>query len=287
MVLDSLDKKTGGIIKLTYEDEAFSRSFFREKSENVLTIAWNKGADQQVDVDDTKVLLTSNHVIVLNANQSFRFDNAEDIIAWQFNREFYCIVDHDHEVSCAGLLFYGANGVPIIRLDDSDARKFDVLFQVFLDEFGEVEDNLKSEMLRVILKRLIVKLTRSYKVQNALSSIENKDLDVIRQFNLMVEKNYREFHQVQDYADLLNRSSKTISNIFSKYSEESPLETIHKRVLLEAKRLLIYTDKTTKEVAYETGFQDIPSFSRFFKKHTQLAPSKFREKHRFDLIGKN
>ena len=287
MVWDHCEEKTAGIMRLTYDHVSFGRSYFDDQPDKVLTIAWNRGAEQMAIVDDTSILLPSNHVIVLNTDQSFQFENSESIVAWQFNREFYCIIDHDHEVSCSGLLFYGSNGVPIIELGKEDQRKLDLMFQVFLDEFSEDDDNLKSEMLRVILKRLIVKLTRSYKVQHALSTIDNKDMDVIRQFNLMVEKNYKELHQVQDYADLLNRSSKTISNIFSKYSDKSPLETIHERILLEAKRLLIYTDKSTKQIAFETGFQDIPSFSRFFKKHTRLSPSKFRNEFEIGVVGKN
>ena len=286
MVLDHCEEKTSGIMRLTYDHGSFGKSYFDEHPDKLLTIAWNRGDDQLAIVDDVSLSLPANHVIVLGVDQSFQFENADTIVAWQFNREFYCIIDHDHEVSCSGLLFYGSNGAPIIALDLNDQRKLDLIFQVFLDEFSE-EDSLKSEMLRVILKRLIVKLTRSYKIQHAFSAIDNKDMDVIRQFNLMVEKNFKVLHQVQDYSDLLNRSPKTISNIFSKYSDKSPLETIHDRILLEAKRLLIYTDKTTKQIAYEIGFHDIPSFSRFFKKHTHISPSKFRKEFEVGLVGKN
>ncbi|MEO9870555.1 helix-turn-helix domain-containing protein [Ekhidna sp.] len=286
MTLTHSDEKVGGLMRLTYDDPDFS-GLLGDEQEALLTIAWNVGDDQMVVVDETTVLLPTNHVIVLNVNQSFRFENPRYISAWQFNRDFYCIIDHDHEVSCAGLLFYGSNGAPVITLDLVNQRKIGLMFQVFLDEFEEEEDNLKTEMLRIVLKRLIVKLTRSYKEQNSLTGIENKEMDVIRKFNLMVEKNYRSLHQVQDYADLLHKSPKTISNLFSKYSDKSPLETIHERIVLEAKRLLIYTDKTTKQIAYETGFQDIPGFSRFFKKHTQLAPSKFRDQYEIQPLGKN
>jgi hypothetical protein len=57
-------------------------------------------------------------------NQSFRFDRPEAVIAWQFNREFYCIVDHDKEVSCVGFLFYGTSETMFIALDQPGQRKF-------------------------------------------------------------------------------------------------------------------------------------------------------------------
>lgn len=287
MVLNHTDNRNEGIMRLTYDEETFGRNSFKESEERLLTIAWNKGGDQQVFVDDEELLLKSNHVIIFSISQSFQFANPKAILALQFNRDFYCIVDHDHEVSCAGLLFYGKQGNPIVELDELQQEKHNLIFQVFLDEFNEENDNLKTEMLRVVLKRLIVKLTRTYKCQENLDTLDKVELDLIRRFNLLVDQHYKQYHQVQDYADLVHKSPKTISNLFSKYSDKSPLQTIHERVLLEAKRLLRYTDKTTKEIAYEIGFQDIPGFSRFFKKHTQLAPSKYREEQQNSLIGKN
>lgn len=280
------DEKTNGSIQFMYDESDYSNSL-GQHNQSTLTIVWNRGKDQELVVDTEKIRLKSQQIVVFTANQKIHFQHPEEVVAWHFNRDFYCIIDHDHEVSCAGLLFYGKKGVPVIDLNAEDQSKLELLFQVFQDEFGEEDDNLKTEMLRIILKRLIVKLTRWYKMQNALTDVSDKDIDVVREFNLLVEQHFRKYHQVQDYADLIHKSSKTISNLFSKYSDKSPLQTIHERILLEAKRLLIYTDKTTKEIAFEIGFQDIPGFSRFFKKHTHLAPSKYREEQLNLPIGKN
>ena len=93
----------------------------------------------------------------------------------------------------------------------------------------------------------------------------------------MVEKNYRKERQVQFYAGLLNKSPKTISNIFAVYSKKTPLEIIHDRVILEAKRLFYYTDKSVKEIANDLGFDDASSFSKFFKNYTTQSPSEMRK----------
>ena len=53
-------------------------------------------------------------------NQSFSFEAMEDLVAWQFNREFYCIVDHDAEVSCVGLLFYTNANVVALTMRDRE-----------------------------------------------------------------------------------------------------------------------------------------------------------------------
>jgi AraC family transcriptional regulator, transcriptional activator of pobA len=68
-------------------------------------------------------------------------------------------------------------------------------------------------------------------------------------------------------------------------ASKSPLQVIHDRIILEARRMLIFTDKTAKEIAYELGYEDPSQFSRFFKKNTDLSIQQFREKHKKITFG--
>lgn len=65
---------------------------------------------------------------------------------------------------------------------------------------------------------------------------------------------------------MLCKSPKTLSHLFSLYNLNSPLKVIHQRVEAEAKRLLLYSSMTAKEIAHFLGFEDQASFSRFFRK---------------------
>ena len=210
-------------------------------------------------------------------NNNFSFSEPESIVSWQFNREFYCIVDHDKEVSCAGFIFYGSKEQMIIELDEKSQRKLEALLPVFEDEFEE-DNEIQEEMLRMLVKRLIIIITRLGKQQFLSPSVDSKEEDLIRNFNLLLEKHFKEYHQVQDYANLLFKSPKTLSNIFSKYSDRSPLQLIKDRIILEAKRLLMYTELSSKEIAFELGFDDPASFSRFFKNAVKESPSAFKKK---------
>jgi AraC-like DNA-binding protein len=55
--------------------------------------------------------------------------------------------------------------------------------------------------------------------------------------------------------------------------------------MLEAKRLLIYSTKRIKEIAYEVGFEDIQTFSRFFKRNEGISPSKYKETKQLSKIA--
>ena len=267
---------TGGILRLIAEDAELQGVYDSDSTENVLTLAWNDGEKQCVTIDGQKFNCPKNTVIALMSNQSFSFERPEKIVAWQFNRQFYCIVDHDKEVSCSGLLFYGSSTHPFIALDDGEHKKIDLLYQVFIEEF-EDRDNLQEDMLRMLLKRLIIKTTRLYKKQTDVYAVPSTELDIVREYNLMVENHFKEWHQVQDFANEMNKSPKTLSNLFSQHHSKSPLKILHERIILEAKRMLIYTDQSIKEIAYDLGFEEVPTFNRLFKKITSSTPSEFRK----------
>lgn len=67
--------------------------------------------------------------------------------------------------------------------------------------------------------------------------------------------------------------------MFLKYSNKSPLAFIHDRIILEARRLLLYSQKSTDMIASELGYNDASHFSKFFKKHEEVSPSVFRKNH--------
>lgn len=271
-----------GELLLTFDEKLLDRAFFtRDREHKYLTIAWNRGGNQKVSVDEIEYDFPENSILPLMVNQSFRFENPAEIVAWQFNRNFYCIVDHDKEVSCVGFIFYGSSNTMFLQLGENEIRKISLLFEVFKDEF-ESADDIQGEMLRMLLVRLIIIITRLAKSQylNPQNLEENK-FNLVRQFNLMVENHYRTEHEVQFYAAKLNKSPKTISNFFALYGHKTPLQIIQERVTLEAKRLFYYTDKTSKEIAYDLGFDDAAHFSRFFKNQTKQSPTEFKKSIKF------
>jgi AraC family transcriptional regulator, transcriptional activator of pobA len=278
MQLTFKNKDRGADFLLTIGEKSFDRAFFtRDREQKYLTIAWNRGKSQKVIVDEIEYEFPENSILPLMVNQSFRFERAEEITAWQFNRDFYCIVDHDREVSCAGFLFYGSSQTMFLRLGENETRKINLLLEVFKDEFSEA-DETQSEMLRILLVRLIIIITRLAKSRYLNKQIvEDNKFEVVRQFNLLVENHYRHEHEVKFYAAKLYKSPKTLSNFFALYGHKTPLQIIQERIALEAKRLFYYTDKTSKEIAFDLGFDDAAHFSRFFKNQVGKNPSEFKK----------
>lgn len=244
--------------------------------EPLKSIVYNEDKEQKVTIDGIEYNFPERSFLPLVINQKFEFEFPEKIVAWQFNREFYCILDHDTEVGCVGFLFYGINNPMFIKLTEKENNEIQFLKTLFLVELNS-EDRFQGEMLRTLLKHLIIKITRLAKIQSEIYQCFNDDkLDIVRRLSVLIELHYKREHSVKFYADALNKSPKTLSNIFSNIKQQAPSKLIYNRIILEAKRYLNYTDKPAKEIAFELGFEDVSSFSRFFKRNTGVNISNFK-----------
>jgi AraC-like DNA-binding protein len=240
------------------------------------TFVYNKGAAQEVVIDEIAYTMPEACILPLVSNQHFVFEHPESLTAWQFNREFYCIVDHDAEVGCVGFLFYGIRHPMFIVLDKQEAEEMAHLERVFSNEMM-LKDNFQGEMLRTLLKRVIIKTTRMAKNQSeSYQLFPDEKMDIIRRFSLLLETNFKQQHEVRFYAAALNKSPKTLSNVFALLKQPSPSVLIRNRIILEAKRYLHYTEKSAKEIAFELGFESPAHFSRFFKMYAGTNISEFR-----------
>ncbi|MGS2764796.1 helix-turn-helix domain-containing protein [Sinomicrobium sp. M5D2P9] len=196
-----------------------------------------------------------------------------------YNRDFYCIQIHDDEVACDGLLFNNIHNMPIVRLDEGNAPFFNHIFGQIANEFA-LQDPSIEEMIRTYLKQLFIKSARLWKKQNLNKVIveHQNDLEFFRKFTMLVEAHYRQKHHVADYAELLGVAPKTITHKFKRLKLPLPNDVIKNRIVLEAKRMLAYTDRTSKEIGYILGYGDPAYFSRLFLQKAGETPSGFRAK---------
>ena len=279
MRFEFYDKKLGAVFGLTdnmLEDE---RRF--SITDWTIKFLWNRNNKSvNIQIDDRPVELLPQQILTVTYLHRVSYLAGEPAItAFTFNREFYCISDHDHEVSCNGILFFGAQDIPVISIPEDQIHKFNTLYQVFIDEFSN-HDQIQGEMLQMLLKRLIILTTRLAKEQLIVNELNNEQIELIRKFNYLVDMHYRDKRKVSDYAELLFKSPKTLSNLFAIYNQKSPQQVIHERIALEAKRLMQYSDKQYQEIAFDLGFNDAAHFSRFFKKMTGKSPSLYRDQTR-------
>ncbi len=117
--------------------------------------------------------------------------------------------------------------------------------------------------------------------QNTISpaSGESRALQLSRAFRILVRKNFKTMKSPSEYAEALHISRGYLTETVREVTGKPAQHWIHQEILIEAKRLLVFTNLSVKEVAYELGYSDHTYFSRLFSKLEELSPSEFRNLH--------
>ena len=275
-----LNTRLNGNIAMTssYHERA---SLQRDKT--LYKFIWVQSGTLTLEIDHIPMRLEKDEIVTLTPLHHLEVKEVDgEYLTFVFNSNFYCIYGHDNEVSCNGFLFYGSSQVMRLALSAGQSSNLHDIVRIFRQE-SVIHDNLQEEMLRIVLKRFIITCTRIARQRFGVGQEKEKTFDIIRQYYVLVDRHFKEKKQVQDYADILCRSPKTLSNLFSTCGLPSPLRVIHDRIEAEAMRLLLYTHKSAKEISSILGFEDLSAFSRFFKKMNQKSISDFRREEKKEV----
>lgn len=154
---------------------------------------------------------------------------------------------------------------------------FERLLQQLLVEFNEQEAYENQEILRHLLTVLLIKLG---KVQRRLmddgETAVDQETHQFHQFTLLLEQQFKQNHAVQNYASALNLTPRQLSVITQRFVGRTAKHLIEDRLILEAKRLLTFTNLSIKEIAHTLGYKDPSHFSKMFKKKTQTTPQAYK-----------
>ncbi len=98
---------------------------------------------------------------------------------------------------------------------------------------------------------------------------------ILKEFKFLLNGRFKMWHKVNDYASHMYITSDHLNANISQLTGQSAKVHIQNRIILEAKRLLLYSDMNTKEIGYELGFKEPSHFSQFFKKCVLISPTGF------------
>jgi len=134
----------------------------------------------------------------------------------------------------------------------------------------------RAAMLEWLFRILLMMVQRQVDLQEVQAETRGGRLDAFIRFRQMVEEHYLEHWDIAEYARTLAVTLPTLNRLCRQFSGKGALDLIQDRLVLAARRHLIYTDASVEAIAYGLGFQDPAYFSRFFKRRTGVAPGQFR-----------
>lgn len=225
--------------------------------------------------------IKANELLFLSPGQVHHFDGKtrHKGISMKFCTDFLKEENDEESLFIKYSLFNTFDSEPFCSIDPTTAQKLSILIQQIEEEKGQNNAFAHMDMLRALVKMFLIQVKRH---GSAPKPRADKDIKAANRlfvnFRQMLEQQYRSIHTVGEYASMLNVSTKTLCNSITNCSGQTPLNFINDRIILEAKRMLKYTDMMVKEISYYLGFDDPSYFVKLFKRVTGHLPSEFRDR---------
>lgn len=278
------NKHTVAYLKNNRQELIFSFAEFtdftfweRIKTTNFCAIFLILEGETTVIFDGRTTGITTNDILFYYPYQTLKFASKNDSIKGlfiQFHPDFFCLDIQGKQVACQGILFNNAFYGTQLKCTSLEINVLKTYFDIF---FEEIENKALSHLefientLRIFLIHCVRIKMKQENVQSALIP-EN-----IKQLENLLAQYLLNHHSVAFYAQQLQLSPSSLNRLCNTYFNKSLSRIIEDKIIALAKKKLLLTTASVKEISSELGFEDPFYFSRFFKKATHLSPISYRK----------
>ncbi|HEY8938183.1 MAG TPA: AraC family transcriptional regulator [Cyclobacteriaceae bacterium] len=274
---------------LLLEFEILSVKDLYKKHKDILTvphradfyhILWiHKGGGSHL-IDFQPVKFKTDSILFINKGNVHFFDASEEFEGTLilFTDNFFCRSEADIKFLHSTILFHDLLDKSPLKLGESKSLLYEVL-RLMKNELLAKEEEFRHDLLQNLLHNFLILSDREKRRQGFTEIAKGADLDYVLLFNELLDKHFVTIKSVKEYADKIHISEKRLTKATSHVLGKSPKEIINNRVLLEAKRLLVHTNQSIKEIGFQLGFAEPTNFIKYFKLQAGSTPSEFRESH--------
>jgi AraC family transcriptional regulator, transcriptional activator of pobA len=164
---------------------------------------------------------------------------------------------------------------PFTVLTNEQAEDLSAIFEYLIEE-SNLQRIDKDEMIAVKVLELLLQCDRYF---TSSASYQNMDSysEIIESFNELIQDHFSKEKSVQFYANALHVHPNYLNFLMKKYTGMTAKQMIVDHLFLEAKVLLASRSLPIKEISYKLGFTSPDCFSSFFRRMSDMSPSKFRQ----------
>ena len=227
------------------------------------------------EVDFQQIACSENTVIpvAMGQVQRFTFNPNLDGYAIVFTPDFLIKEDLDYSYLYDFTIFLHTIN-PISSI--ANQAVYTLINEMISEQQKELAFNT-IEYQRNLLKNFLIQIERNKRERTDI--VCNDSLELFLKFRKLLEENVNYKVRVVDLCEQLNISKKQLNGSIKLYPHTTAKKYIDDRILLEIKRLLVYSTLSIKEIAYEIGFEDPTNFTKYFKARMKILPTEYRQQN--------
>jgi AraC family transcriptional regulator, transcriptional activator of pobA len=239
-------------------------------------LMWLRAGHGEHLLDGRPLAVRPHTLTLIGRGQVHVFTRAEEIsgITVRFGDE--ALLGGAAERATPGWMLAGRGGLTI-EVPNGDVARLESVIGALAAEVERPPDARSAEVERHLLSVLLLWTERWHAdTRTEHGGGDDAELLMHRRFAERLEADFAQHHDAAHYADALGVPAAALSRALSQVTGRSTKELVTDRVMLEASRLLRFTDLTVQEVGHRTGFRDPLYFSRAFKRHHGESPQAYR-----------
>lgn len=166
----------------------------------------------------------------------------------------------------------------VTKPSGQEMRELTSCLTVIEQRLNRNEHSIERSILSDLISAYIGMIADIYR-RFTPTSLNNRATEITLQFKSLLAENYYSMKRPSQYAERMNLSLVYLNEVVKKTTGFSVSLCIREEIILQAKRLLYYTNLSIKEISQKVGYDDWAYFSRQFTKSTGFSPSVFRKRN--------
>lgn len=238
-------------------------------------ILWTEKGISKQTIDYKEYEVLPNSLFFISPNQVHQFEEWKPLKGGTilFTEDFF-LLNHNNKDKLFELSFldnFYAN--PCIQLDKTNFADIKQTIDLIINEQRRTD---KSQTItQSLLHILLAQVQRCIDTESE-KPVSKKYLVLFKQFKSLLDKHFAENKTTSFFAQQLNITAHHLNLIAKDVTGKRASEVIRARSILEAKRLLTFTDNTVSEIAFQLNYTDTSYFAKTFKAETNLSPMEFK-----------
>jgi AraC family transcriptional regulator, transcriptional activator of pobA len=243
-------------------------------------LVWVRSGSGYHLIDGSRVPARPGSITLIGRGQVHVFECAEEVegAVMRFGEEL--LFGGTEQRIVPGWLLAGKCG-RTVTVPAEETERLEAVIDALRAEVGRPHDGQSVELQRQLISVILLWIERWYDASHTEEpAADEADVQLLRRFVSRLESDYADHHDAAHYADTLAVPPAALSRSLTRATGSSTKELVTDRVMVEAARLLRFSDLTAQQIAQRVGFSDPLYFSRAFKRHHGESPTAYRARVR-------